>query len=319
MGDWQKFSDKVNADGGLNRRVLKTLQINVGKLCNQVCLHCHVGAGPNKKRENMGEDTFNRIFELLDKPHEIETVDLTGGAPELNQHFRKAVTGFREKGLKVLDRCNLTVLFEKGQEDTPKFLADHQVDVIASLPCYSPENVEKQRGDGVFYKSIKGLRTLNSLGYGAKDGPSLNLVYNPSGPFLPPDQKQLEADYKQRLDEDYGIFFNELYAITNMPIQRFLFDLKRSGKLLDYMQLLVANYNTQAKDSVMCRSVLSVSWDGYLYDCDFNQMLGIPVPSKHNLWDLDSFKDFSSGPIALGDHCYGCTAGTGSSCGGSLV
>jgi radical SAM/Cys-rich protein len=321
QSQWPGFARTLKENSfTLNRTPLKQLQINVGKLCNQACFHCHVDAGPNKLRENMDQKTAERLVELAKGCDSIETVDLTGGAPELNPHFRYLASEFRKMGKNVIDRCNLTVLFEKGQEDTAQFLADNSISVVASLPCYSKDNVDKQRGDGVFEKSIKALQNLNELGYGRKDGLVLDLVYNPLGPTLPPPQEKLEKDYKKLLYDEFKIEFNNLFTITNMPIKRFLFDLKRSGKLEEYMQLLVSSFNLQAAENVMCRSFLSVSWDGKLYDCDFNQMLEIPVPSKNkDVWSVESLDQFSSGPIAMDDHCYGCTAGSGSSCGGSVV
>ena len=318
---WPSFTDVVARQGVTPTRLpLKTLQINVGKLCNQVCLHCHVDAGPSKTKENMTEETAARLVKLASEYKNLETVDLTGGAPELNPHFRYLVTSFRELGLKVIDRCNLTVLFEKGQEDTPEFLAKNKVSVVASLPCYSQGNVDKQRGDGVFGQSIDALKRLNGVGYGRDEGLSLDLVYNPVGASLPPAQKVLEEDYKKRLQEDFGIVFNNLYTITNMPIKRFLFDLRRSGKYDSYMKLLSDNFNPQAASQVMCRSMISVGYDGGVYDCDFNQMLHLKTPKEvGSIFEVASLEEFSSGKILLKDHCFGCTAGAGSSCGGSLA
>ena len=316
---WKSFQSQIDADGGLVRGVLNTLQINVGKLCNQVCLHCHVDAGPHKKRENMDWPTFSRIISLAEQSPGLTTVDLTGGAPEMNPHFRTAVSAFRSMGLDVMDRCNLTVLSEPGQEDTASFLAEHRVKVVASLPCYSRDNVDKQRGEGVFGKSIDGLLALNQLGYGKQgSGLILDLVYNPTGPFLPPNQATLERDYRNRLFEDFGICFNNLFTVTNMPIKRFLFDLKKSGRFGEYMTLLVDSYNPSIKDKVMCRNVLSISWDGKVYDCDFNQMVGMSAKVGASIWQMENFEFVEGKGIALADHCYGCTAGAGSSCGGSL-
>lgn len=305
----------------LERQALTTLQINLGKLCNLACLHCHVEAGPSKKRENMGELAAQRLIELASQSKSLTTVDLTGGAPELNPQFRQLVRSFRQLGLKVIDRCNLTVLFQSGQEDCAQFLADQQVHIIASLPCYSRENLEKQRGDGVFAESIAALRALNQLGYGdPSTGLVLDLVYNPIGPKLPPSQSELEQSYRENLLEDFGIHFNQLFTITNMPIKRFLFDLKRSKQLDRYMELLVQSFNPLAVENLMCRSLLSVSWDGRLFDCDFNQALNIPIPTPaQTIWDIDSFDSFHVGKIATASHCYGCTAGAGSSCNGSVV
>jgi radical SAM/Cys-rich protein len=304
----------------IGRTPLEILQINMGKLCNQACLHCHVEAGPDRT-ENMEGKTVDRLLTLLDQSPTIHTIDLTGGAPELNPHFRRLVTVAREKGLTVIDRCNLSVFFEPGQEDSPIFLKEHQVKVVASLPCYTKENVDQQRGKGIFDKSIEALKILNQLGYGqAGSDLTLDLVYNPLGPFLPPAQKKLEVDYKRELQELFGITFNHLYTITNMPIKRFHHDLARSGQLEAYQTLLVNNFNVQAAEGVMCRNLVSVSWDGSLYDCDFNQMLEMPMSGMiKTLWDIDSLGDLITGDIVFDDHCYGCTAGAGSSCGGALT
>jgi radical SAM/Cys-rich protein len=260
-------------------------------------------------------------LELLSMSRSIHTVDLTGGAPELNPSFRDLVIEIRKMGKKVIDRCNLTVFFEEGQEDTPLFLREHKVQIIASLPCYTKGNVEKQRGNGVFDKSIRAIKTLNQLGYSKSGtGLELNLVYNPLGAYLPSAQEKLEQDYKAELKKNFDIEFDRLYTITNMPIKRFLHDLERQGKLDDYMELLLNSFNPRAVESVMCRNLVSVSWDGYFFDCDFNQMLEIPINRKKtSLWDLTALEEFSGDPIAVANHCYGCTAGAGSSCGGVLV
>ncbi len=304
----------------LARKPLEVLQVNVGKLCNQACLHCHVEAGP-KRTEIMERKTVDRILELLEKSPSIHTVDMTGGAPELNPDFKYFTSACRRLGKEVIDRCNLTVLFEPGQEETAHFLKEYRVQVVASLPCYTKSNVEKQRGNGVFDKSIEALKLLNSLGYGNEgSGLILHLVYNPLGAFLPPPQKKLESDYKEELHELFGIKFNRLFTITNMPIKRFLRDLERSGKLQEYMGLLANSFNPQAALGVMCRNLVSVSWDGRLYDCDFNQMLEIDIGGKRtSLWEINDLSEIQEQPIALGNHCYGCTAGTGSSCGGALT
>lgn len=316
----ERFADRLKDEGlSLNRGAVETLQINVGKLCNQACLHCHVEAGPNKKRENMDEAVAERLISLAAGSASLRTVDLTGGAPELNPQFRRLVLAFRAMGKEVIDRCNLTILLEEGQNDTALFLAEQGVHVVASLPCYSRENVEKQRGDGVFDKSIRGLQLLNELGYGRDPHLHLDLVYNPTGPFLPPPQEQLEADYKLFLREEFGIRFNRLLTITNMPIKRFLFDLKAQGKLLEYRQLLADSFNLETIDRLMCRSMVSVGWDGQVYDCDFNQMLNIPASGKRrSVFEVSSLDELSGAPVAVADHCYGCTAGCGSSCGGAL-
>ena len=303
----------------IRRRRVRVLQINIGKKCDLACHHCHVEAGP-KNPDNMTGDTVDRIMQLLDNAADIEVVDITGGAPELNPHFRRFAAHARQLGKTVYDRSNLTVFFEPGQEDTPEFLADNGITVIASLPCYTPDNVEAQRGKGVFGKSIKSLQKLNALGYGKTDGKLvLNLVYNPVGAHLPPPQAQLESDYRRQLMELFGIEFNTLFAITNMPIKRYRHFLQRENALTDYMQLLVDNFNPHAAAGVMCVDMLSVGFDGQLYDCDFNQMLEIPLNGRRRtLWDISSFGEIPAG-IAFDNHCYGCTAGSGSSCGGALL
>jgi len=306
----------------LRRKALETLQVNLGYRCNQSCLHCHVNAGPTRK-EMMDKETLALIPEVL-SARKIGTLDLTGGAPELHAGFRELVRTARAMDVRVIDRCNLTVLFEPDQEDLVSFLAAHQVDIVASLPCYSADNVDKQRGKGVFEKSIAALRTLNALGYGREDsGLVLNLVYNPQGPSLPPDQKTLEAAYQRELREKFGIEFNQLYVLANMPIQRFGSTLISKGRFSDYMRLLKDNYAAGNLGNVMCRSLVSVDWQGYLYDCDFNQQLGLPMPKlaphgrRPHLRDLLQI-DPDRNPIHVADHCYGCTAGQGSSCGGAL-
>lgn len=304
----------------VDRTPVEILQVNIGRLCNQACHHCHVDAGPGRT-ENMDERTVGRVIELLEKSETIHTVDITGGAPELNPHFRKLVIAARKNGKSVIDRCNLTVLFEPGQEETAFFLKEHGVRVIASLPCYLKDNVENQRGRGVFDKSIKGLKLLSSLGYG-KEGSNLvlDLVYNPTGPSLPPAQQKLQKDYKRELKELFGIEFNSLFTITNMPIKRFLRDLEKAGKLNDYMELLANSFNPNAALGVMCRNLVSVSWDGELFDCDFNQMLELPLAAgRANLWEISSFDELKREPITFANHCYACTAGAGSSCGGALL
>lgn len=304
----------------LERKTLSTLQVNMGKLCNQVCHHCHVDAGP-KRTEIMDKRTVDRLLLLLRSAPQVKTVDVTGGAPELNPHFKDFVSQVRHMGKEVIDRCNLTVLFEPGQEDTAEFLREYRVQIVSSLPCYSAENVDKQRGNGVFAKSIRALQKLNELGFGKEGtGLVLNLVYNPLGAFLPPEQNGLEEKYKKELKEHFNIEFNQLLTITNMPIHRFLKDLKRQGKDQEYRELLINNFNVHAAQAVMCRDLISISWDGFIYDCDFNQMLELPAGSKkRSIWDINSFHVYDGGSIAFADHCYGCTAGAGSSCGGSLV
>jgi radical SAM/Cys-rich protein len=304
----------------IRRRALETLQVNLGYRCNQSCLHCHVAAGP-QRTEAMDGDTVALVVEVL-QARRVSTLDLTGGAPELNAHFRDLVRQARALGVRVIDRCNLTILSEPGQDDLAAFLADQGVEVTASLPCYSPANVDRQRGDGVFERSIAGLRQLNALGYGDPGrGLVLNLVYNPQGPSLPPPQGPLEADYKRELLQHFGIRFDHLFALTNMPIQRFGSTLVSKGTFGTYMQLLRDSYRADNLDTVMCRSLLSVDWQGFLHDCDFNQMLGLSArvgaqPQPH-LRDLLR-QDPAGAAIRTADHCYGCTAGQGSSCGGAL-
>ncbi len=304
----------------LRRKELDTLQVNLGYKCNQACFHCHVNASPDRK-EMMSGETIDDVIAFM-RASGVTTLDLTGGAPELNEHFRRLVTAARAMNVRVIDRCNLTILGEPGQEDLADFLARQQVEVSASLPCYSQENVDKQRGEGVFEKSIEGLKKLNALGYGQPgSGLILNLVFNPQGPKLPPAQEQLEADYHRLLKDNFGIVFNHLFTITNMPIQRFGSTLISKGQFEPYMDLLVASFQAHNLDSVMCRSLLSVDYLGYVYDCDFNQMLGLPLQHsgrlKTHLNDLLAV-DLLGNPIVVKDHCYGCTAGQGSSCGGAL-
>lgn len=304
----------------VRRLPLEILQINVGKLCDLACLHCHVEAGP-KRTEIMTRETAERIIRLLERSPGIHTVDLTGGAPELNPNFRFLVEESKKSGREVIDRCNLTVFFQKGQEETPYFLKEYRVQIVASLPCYSQENVDQQRGRGVFSKSIRALQLLNELGYGREGtGLLLHLVYNPVDFNLPPMQDRLEADYKEELRKIFGIEFNQLFTITNMPIKRFLHQLKREGKFQEYMELLVTNFNPQAALGVMCRNLISIGWDGKLYDCDFNQMLEIPIGGRSaTIWEIESFEELASETISFDNHCYGCTAGAGSSCAGALT
>jgi len=298
---------------------VKVLQINVGKLCNQTCTHCHVDAGP-ERREIMTRETFEACLRVI-ASNGIETVDLTGGAPEMNPHFEWFVTEVRRLGRRVIDRCNLTILTAPGFTHLPEFLAAQGVEVVASLPCYLEENCDLQRGAGVFAKSIEALQIFNSLGYGiAHSGLMLSLVYNPVGPSLPPAQAKLEAAYRDQLRSRFQIEFNRLYTITNMPISRFLDDLLRSGKYEEYMQKLLAMFNPHAVEAVMCRSTLSVDWRGNLYDCDFNQMLELPVmPSVPRTIQEFDISRLATRPIVTGRHCYGCTAGAGSSCQGALL
>jgi radical SAM/Cys-rich protein len=305
----------------IHRRRLDTLQVNLGYKCNQTCLHCHVNAGPTRT-ETMTRETVSDVIAFL-KASGARTLDLTGGAPELNPHFRGLVLAARNLGVKVMDRCNLTVLEQPGQEDLPQFLAANGVEIVASLPCYLERNVDAQRGKGVFEASIRSLRRLNALGYGREGtGLVLNLVYNPQGAALPPAQDKLEADYHRHLAERFGVVFNRLYVLTNMPIQRFGSTLVSKGQFEHYMALLKNAYQPQNLESVMCRSLVSVDWRGYLYDCDFNQMLGLPLrlagkPRVHLRQLAGAVLD--GNPIIVKDHCYGCTAGQGSSCGGALA
>ena len=303
----------------IERTDLKTVQVNVGYRCNQSCLHCHVNAGP-KRKEAMNRETAELVLAYLWQSG-AEKLDITGGAPELNENFRYLVTEARRLGVHVMDRCNLTILNEPGQEDTAEFLAEHQVEVVASLPCYLKENVEGQRGKGVFDNSISGIKKLNSLGYARENsGLLLNLVYNPTGPYLPPSQEILESDYKRELAK-YDVVFNKLLTLTNMPIARFGSTLISNNQFNEYMTLLKQAHQDSNLEHVMCRTLISLDWQGYVYDCDFNQMLGIPIPLANkampHLRDLmsDNLEDHT---IAVADHCYGCTAGQGSSCGGAL-
>lgn len=315
------FAARLDAAGlRLNRKPCRTLQVNLGKRCNQACTHCHVEAGP-LRTEQMSPATLTRVLELLERSPELECVDITGGAPELHPGFRALVESARGRGLSVIDRCNLTVLFEPGQEDTARFLAAAGVDIVASLPCYLQENVDQQRGRGVYALSIEALQWLNRLGYGKADsGLVLNLVYNPAGAFLPPDQEQLELCYRAELAARHGIVFNRLYTLTNMPIKRFLHQLLRDDQFESYQQLLMEHFNLQAAESVMCRSLISVGFDGRLHDCDFNQMLELELGgTRCTVWDIASLDEISSRDIAFDNHCFGCTAGAGSSCGGTLT
>ncbi|HPE80611.1 MAG TPA: arsenosugar biosynthesis radical SAM protein ArsS [Gammaproteobacteria bacterium] len=304
----------------IHRGQLQTLQVNLGYRCNQQCLHCHVAAGPNRP-ETLSAGIADLVIETL-HTRRFPTLDLTGGAPELNAQFRRLVTAARALGVKVIDRCNLTVLQEPGQEDLGEFLAANTVEIVASLPCYLEDNVNRQRGKGVFDRSIAALRSLNALGYGDPAGElPLNLVYNPQGPALPPPQSSLESDYRRVLWEDHGVHFNQLLALANLPIQRFGSTLLSHGQFDDYVSLLKQAHCHENLDQVMCRSLLSVDWQGYLYDCDFNQMLGLGLrlagATRPHLRDLPRLT-LAGNPIAVADHCYGCTAGQGSSCGGAL-
>lgn len=302
----------------IRRQRLDTLQVNLGYLCNQSCVHCHVNAGPTRT-ELMSRETIDVLIEVI-KQREVATLDLTGGAPEMNPEFRYLVSKVSELGVEVIDRCNLSILLEPGYEDLADFLAEHKVTVTASLPCYSQENVDAQRGKGVFDKSVVALQRLNALGYGSGGELTLNLVYNPVGAHLPPPQPELKADYTQRLQRDFNIKFDDLYTITNMPISRFGSVLLSKGQFEPYMQLLRDNYSQANLDSVMCRQLVSVDWQGNLYDCDFNQMLNLELlpENTRQLSDLLQ-EDLVGEAIVVGEHCYGCTAGQGSSCGGALA
>jgi radical SAM/Cys-rich protein len=305
----------------ISRNRLDSLQVNLGYKCNQSCVHCHVNAGPNRT-EMMSRETVFEVIAFL-KASGAKTLDVTGGAPELNPHFRMLVEAARELGVHVMDRCNLTILEQPQQEDLAQFLTDHEVEVVASMPCYLEDNVDRQRGKGVFDISIRCLQTLNRYGYGQPgSGLVLDLVYNPQGAVLPPAQVQLELDYREHLGERYGIVFNELFVITNMPIQRFGSTLISKGQFEQYMELLKNAYQPHNLESVMCRNLLSVDWRGHVYDCDFNQMLDLPLAWKGNprphLRDLMT-ANLEGNAIVVKDHCYGCTAGQGSSCSGALA
>ncbi len=304
----------------IHRGRLDTLQVNVGYRCNQSCVHCHVAAGPNRT-EDMSGDIADLVIAFIER-QKVSTLDITGGAPELNPHFRRMATAARDLGLRVMDRCNLTIFEVEGQTDLPQFLADQQVEIVASMPCYLEGNVDQQRGKGVFDASIRGLRKLNELGYGDEtSGLVLNLVYNPQGPSLPPPQAVLEADYKRVLGDGYGIRFNGLYTLANMPIQRFGSMLISKGLFDDYLALLQNAHLDANLGNVMCRNLISVDYQGFVYDCDFNQMLDLPFGDNgserlHLSALLD--RDLAGNPVRVAGHCYGCTAGQGSSCGGAL-
>ncbi|MDT3686132.1 MAG: arsenosugar biosynthesis radical SAM protein ArsS [Pseudorhodoplanes sp.] len=317
-GTWPQL-DKIPFPA-IARGPVTTLQINVGYRCNQSCVHCHVAAGPNRTEEMAG-DVADLVLRVLERRN-IATLDITGGAPELNPHFRRLVTGARNMGVRVMDRCNLTILHVPGQEDLGEFLAGEQVEIVASLPCYSADNVDSQRGKGVFDASIRALQKLNALGYG-RDGSGLvlNLVYNPQGPSLPPQQTALEADYKRVLGAQHGVTFTNLYTLANMPIQRFGSMLISKKQFDGYLALLRRAHQDANLDGVMCRSLISVDYRGYLYDCDFNQMLDLPLSrGTRDRLHLSDFlgDDLANNPIRVAGHCYGCTAGQGSSCGGAL-
>lgn len=310
---------KVSDFPAIHRRALDTLQVNLGYKCNQSCLHCHVNAGPTRT-EMMSKELVTLIPQVL-AARKLKTLDLTGGAPELNENFRWLVSAARAQDCKVIDRCNLTILFEPDQETLAEFLAENQVEIVASMPCYSLENVDKQRGEGTFDKSIAAMKILNALGYGKPgSGLILNLVFNPQGASLPPEQMALQVDYKRELLKHFGIVFNQLLVITNMPIKRFGSTLISKGTFNDYMHLLKDNFTLSNLDTVMCKNLVSVDWQGFLYDCDFNQQLGLPLagntqPHLHDLLNNDLYGQ----QIQVAEHCYGCTAGQGSSCGGAIA
>ncbi|MGB0166452.1 MAG: arsenosugar biosynthesis radical SAM (seleno)protein ArsS [Luteibaculum sp.] len=315
------FEDKLKAQGlfPLKPVELEIFQMNLGKMCNQVCAHCHVDAGPDRK-EIMTKETMDQCIEVL-RNTKVNTVDLTGGAPEMNPHFRYLVEQVSDLGIHIIDRCNLTIIVaNKKYYDLPEFLKQHKVEVVSSMPHYTPGKTDRQRGDGVFDRSIRALQMLNEVGYGMEgSGLPLNLVYNPSGAFLPGDQEEMEQEFKHNLRRDFGIEFNNLLAITNLPISRFLDFLVKKELYEEYMDRLIEAYNPAAAPGVMCRNTLSISWDGYLYDCDFNQMLELKVdaPSQHiSNFNLEAL---SKREIIVNQHCFGCTAGAGSSCGGQTA
>jgi len=316
----RRFDTALEACGflPLQRVALSELQINIGKLCNQACHHCHVDAGP-KRTEVMSWETMKCILAWV-RDNSITAVDITGGAPEMNPNFRGFVQGLLDLGVSITARCNLSILLEPGQEDLAQWYTNRQIRLVCSLPCYTQVNVDNQRGKGVFNKSITALQQLNKLGYGKSNGLTLDLVYNPGGAFLPPDQQSLEQDYRTHLQEDFDIEFTNLLALTNLPISRFLHTLVRDNQLNNYMNLLNDNFNSGTVPGLMCRYLMNVDWQGRVYDCDFNQMLDLPIadePHKY-LWDIKS-RELTNKTIATGQHCFGCTAGAGSSCGGSLV
>jgi radical SAM/Cys-rich protein len=316
----QPFAQRLNGNC-LTRRAVEILQVNMGKYCNQACIHCHVESGPNRT-EMMSRETVDTVLRFL-AGTEIPTVDITGGAPELNPNFDYLVQSAVDLGRHVMDRCNLTVIFEPGKNHLPEFFKRHRVEVICSLPCYSEENVDSQRGKGTFDLSVRGLKVLNKLGYGIPGSNLvLNLVYNPVGPHLPPPQEKLEQDYKRELREQFGIEFNHLYCLSNMPITRYARHLKLRGEYADYVDLLERSFNHATLDHVMCRDLISIGWDGSIYDCDFNQMLELALTdASGKRLDVSSLtlEQIANRAITTGNHCYACTAGSGSSCGGALI
>ena len=318
----EPFAQRIHLDGNnFNRRGVDVLQVNMGKYCNLACIHCHVESGPNRT-ELMSREIVDAVLRFLGRTN-IPTVDITGGAPELNPTFDYLVESAVGLGRHVMDRCNLTVIFEPGKDYLPEFFERHRVELVCSLPCYSEENVDRQRGKGTFELSIRALQMFNELGYGqSESGLVLHLVYNPVGPHLPPPQDQLEQDYKRILKEKFGIVFNRLYCLSNMPITRYATHLKLRSEYEKYMQLLESSFNPSTLDQVMCRNLISVGWEGTIYDCDFNQMLDLPIRDADgkplNISTL-SFDQVQHLPVTVGDHCYACTAGSGSSCGGALL
>jgi radical SAM/Cys-rich protein len=318
MHDTLPYLEKTDFPA-ITRNDLEILQVNLGYLCNLSCTHCHVNASP-KRTELMDKETIDQILSFIDL-HNIHTLDLTGGAPEMNPHFKYLIRSAADKGVKIIDRCNLTILLEPDYQDMARFLAENRVEIIASLPCYMEDNVDKQRGKGTFIASIAALKKLNELGYGQADTELiLNLVFNPQGATLPPDQKTLELTYKQHLHDQFGIVFNQLFAMTNLPIQRFGSVLISNGTFKQYMTLLKDNFQQQNLDQVMCKNTISIDWQGYIYDCDFNQMLHLPLGLSTEKVHLNDLKQitFTDQTIKTLQHCYGCTAGQGSSCGGAL-
>jgi len=318
----EPFAQRIHLNGNnFNRRRIDVLQINMGKYCNLACIHCHVESGPNRI-ELMSRETVDAVLRFLGRTN-IPTVDITGGAPELNPTFEYLVESAVGLGRHVMDRCNLTVIFEPGKDYLPEFFKRHRVELVCSLPCYSEENVDRQRGKGTFELSIRALKIFNELGYGqSESGLVLNLVYNPVGPHLPPPQDQLEQDYKRILKEKFGIIFDRLYCLSNMPITRYATHLKLRGEYEQYIELLESSFNASTLDQVMCRNLISIGWEGTIYDCDFNQMLDLPIRDADgkalNISTL-SVDQVQHLPVTVGDHCYACTAGSGSSCGGALV
>ncbi len=315
-----RFRERLERCGAALTKRVEILQVNLGKYCNLACVHCHVEAGPTRTRENMDAATARAVLEAVDRLG-VRVLDLTGGAPELHPSFRMLVQEAMRRSVHVMDRSNLTVLFEPGQEDLADFLARHRVEVIASLPCYTRENVDKQRGEGTFEASIRALQEFNRLGYGGGNGLELHLVYNPVGPQLPPPQAELERDYKERLREDFGIVFDRLYTITNVPITRYAKVLRAFKQYEGYVQLLEESFNPRTLPGLMCRNTLSVGWDGRLYDCDFNQMLGLSLTRggrEITLGDVTA-QDLEGRAVLTGDHCFACAAGAGSSCCGALL